>query len=377
MRLIDETAPPQTHDSPPPTVPPPTDKLPTDKLPTDKPPFVPGKVALDKTVRLPSITFCLARHEQSSRIFFGGADFGLHHFDPTIEKPEPKPLSESRHASYVTGLVNSAGTLISAGYDKALIWWNAETGEPIRRIEAAHERWIRSLAVSPDGNRLASVGDDMKTRLWDAASGTCLLTLDGYEPQTPHGFPSMLYTVVFSADGSRIATGNKTGRVLIRDANSGEIQQTIEAPVMYTWDPRARRHSIGGIRSLAFSPDGSLIAVGGMGQVGNIDHLEGKSRVEVFRVATRERVHEIEDSNYKGLVEKLQFSPDQKWLVAAGGDSGGFVSVWSMETGKLLAQEKVGSHLHDFEMLSDRQLITVGHEQATLISLAENSAQGA
>ena len=332
--------------------------------------FVPAKVTIDRTFQLPSITFCLARHSQSDRIFCGGADFALHHFQPAVEKPETRPLGELKHNSYVTGVVNAGGTLISGGYDKALIWWNAETGEQIRRVDSAHDRWIRGLAISPDGTRLATVADDMRTKLWDTASGACLLTLDGYDLQTPHGFPSMLYAVCFSADGKRLATGNKTGRVLIRDVETGAIQQTIETPVMYTWDPKQRRHSIGGIRSLAFSADGSLLAVGGMGQVGNIDHLEGKSRIEVFRLPSGERLHEIEDSKYKGLVEKLQFSADQQWLLAAGGDNGGFLSVWSMQTGKLLAQEKVGNHLHAFEMLDERRLVTVGHDQAALLTLA-------
>lgn len=202
------------------------------------PPFVPGKVTIDRTVRLPSITFCMARHQTSGRVFCGGADFGLHHFDPAAEKPEPKALSELRHSSYVTGLVSTGSLLISGGYDKSLIWWNAETGEQIRRNEGAHERWIRALAISPDGTKLASVGDDMKTKIWDVGTGNCLLDLDGYELQTPHGFPSMLYAVAFSADGSRIATGNKTGKVFIRDVHTGQIQQTIETPVMYTWDPK-------------------------------------------------------------------------------------------------------------------------------------------
>lgn len=340
------------------------------QAPVESQTFLPAKVTIDRTVRLPSMTFCLARYPSGSRIFCGGADFGLHVFDSAAEKPETKPLSEARHSSYVTGVVSAGGMLISGGYDRSLIWWHAETGQQIRRVEAAHDRWIRSLAVSPDGLRLATVADDMRTKIWDAVSGQCLLTLDGYEPQTPHGFPSMLYAVCFSADGQRLATGNKTGKVLIRDAHSGEIQQTIEVPVMYTWDPKARRHSIGGIRSLAFSGDGSLLAVGGMGQVGNIDHLEGKSRIEVFRLPGGERVHEIEDSKYKGLVERLQFSADSKWLLAAGGDNGGFLSAWSMDTGKLLAQEKVGNHVHAFEMLSDRTLVTVGHDQASLVTLS-------
>ena len=340
------------------------------QAPVESQTFLPAKVTIDRTVRLPSMTFCLARYQSGSRIFCGGADFGLHVFDSAAEKPETKPLSEARHSSYVTGVVSAGGMLISGGYDRSLIWWHAETGQQIRRVEAAHDRWIRSLAVSPDGLRLATVADDMRTKIWDAVSGQCLLTLDGYEQQTPHGFPSMLYAVCFSADGQRLARGNKTGKVLIRDAHSGAVQQTIDVPVMYTWDPKARRHSIGGIRSLAFSGDGSLLAVGGMGHVGNIDHLEGKSRIEVFRLPGGERVHEIEDSKYKGLVERLQFSADSKWLLAAGGDNGGFLSAWSMDTGKLLAQEKVGNHVHAFEMLSDRTLVTVGHDQASLVTLS-------
>ena len=332
--------------------------------------FVPGTVKVDRTLRLPSITFCMAAHDQSGRVFCGGSDFGLHHFDPAAEKPETAALSESRHSSYVTGLVNAGGTLISGSYDKSLIWWNAETGEQIRRIESAHTRWIRRLALNSAGTKLASVGDDMQTRVWDTTSGECLLTMEGYDLKTPHGYPSMLYAVAFSTDGKLIATGDRTGQVLIRDASSGDTVQKVETPVMYTWDPRARRHSIGGIRSVAFSADGSLVAVGGMGSVGNIDHLQGNSRIEVFRLDTGERVHEIEDSKYKGLVEQMQFSADNKWLVAAGGDHGGFLSVWSMETGKLLAQEKVGNHIHDFTLLSEQSIVTVGHDHASMVTLA-------
>ena len=180
----------------------------------------------------------------------------------------------------------------------------------------------------------------------------------------------MLYAVTFSPDGKWIATGDRTGHVLIRESATGQIAATLETPVMYTWDPTARRHSIGGIRSLAFSNDSQQLAVGGMGKVGNIDHLEGVSRIEVFNWQTKERRFEIEDGKYKGLVESLQFGPGDAFLVAAGGDQSGFVSAYNTLDGKLLAQDKAPMHVHDFELAFDgRSLIAVGHQQGAVVEL--------
>ena len=140
---------------------------------------------------------------------------------------------------------------------------------------------------------------------------------------------------------------------------------------MYTWDPKARRHSIGGVRSVAFSANSKLLAVGGMGQVGNIDHLGGAARVEIFEWQSGERKHEIEDSKFKGLVEQIQFGPADQWLVSAGGDHSGFVSVYEMVDGKPLVQEKAPMHVHDFLLGSDGMKLTaVGHEQACVIEFA-------
>ncbi|MCA9063730.1 MAG: hypothetical protein KDA96_11745 [Planctomycetaceae bacterium] len=333
--------------------------------------FVPGVVRIVKTVRLPSITFCMAPHASTGKMFCGGSDFGVYAFDPAAEKPEAVRLSETGHESYVTGMICHEDIVVSGSYDGSLIWWNTADGSVIRRVANAHGRWIRRLALSPDGTRLASVADDMQTRIWNVASGECLLCLGDYDLETPNGYPSMLYAVTWSADGAWLATGDKTGRVLIRDSSDGRVIRTMETPVMYTWDPKARRHSIGGIRSLAFSPDGRMIAVGGMGQVGNIDHLGGASRIEVFRTDGGERVFEIEDQKYKGLVEGLRFSSDSQWLLAAGGDHGGFLSVYDMTGGNLLTQEKIPNHVHDLILRSDNSVVTVGHEQAAVVQLEE------
>jgi len=331
---------------------------------------LPNSVKVQKTFSLPGIGFCLATASDESLIYAGLSDFSIVRANLSSEKIEPSALGTAGHTSYVMGLVRCGETLVSGGYDCSLIWWNADGGEIIRRVVDAHARWIRMLAVSPDQTRIASVADDMQTKLWDAATGECLATWGDYELKTPHGFPSMLYAVAYSADGKWLATGDRTGRVLVRDATNGQLAATIETPFMYTWDPTARRHSIGGIRSLAFSNDSSQLAVGGMGKVGNIDHLEGVSRIEVFNWQTGTRRFEIEDSKHKGLVEALQFGPEDAYLVAAGGDNSGFVSVWNMADGKLLTQDNAPMHVHDFALSADsRSLIAVGHQQGAAIDL--------
>src|SRR5438045_7462082 len=97
---------------------------------------------------------------------------------------------------------------------------------------------------------------------------------------------------------------------------TGNKLAAVEAPTLYTWDPRQRRHSIGGVRSVAFSPDGRLLAAGGTGQINNIDHLEANDRIEIFDWQSGKRTHELVGDKFKGLAESLQFHPNGEWLIA-------------------------------------------------------------
>src|SRR5262249_9523496 len=132
----------------------------------------------------------------------------------------------------------------------------------------------------------------------------------------------------------------------IWELETGKQVTSLEAPVMYTWDPVQRRHSIGGIRSLAFSPDGKLLAVGGMGKVGNIDHLEGPAPVEVFDWQKGDRTYEFPGDRFKGLVNHLEFHPQGDWLLGAGGAGDGFLMFFNLKDKKVLRQEKVAMHVH-------------------------------
>ena len=210
----------------------------------------------------------------------------------------------------------------------------------------------------------------MVCRLWDASSGKLLRELRGHKEKTPHHFPSMLYAVAFTPDGKHLATGDKVGHVIFWEVATGKPVTTLEAPVMYTWDPVQRVHSIGGIRSLAFSADGKQLAVGGMGKVGNIDHLDGKARVEVFDWQTGKRSHEFPDNTFKGLVERLAFHPQGDWLLAAGGAHDGFVFFLDLRGKKTLKAEKVPTHVHDVALNEACDTLYVaGHGRLTVFSM--------
>src|SRR4051794_26746522 len=304
---------------------------------------------LAKELPRKEIVFALAHLPDTRRLVFGGSDFRIYDVDLSREKPEPRALEGQGHESYVTGLVAAdAGRWgISGGYDGRLIWWDLEEGKQVRAVEA-HAKWIRKVAATCEcqGATIASVADDMVCRVWDAATGALRHELRGHEATTPHHYPSMLYACAFTPDGRYLATGDKVGHVVIWDVATGKPAATLEAPVMYTWDPVQRRHSIGGIRALAFDPDGKWLAVGGIGKIGNIDHLEGQARVEVFDWRKGERTHELTDLP-KGIVERLEFHPDGRRLLAVGGANDGFVLLLDLKTKSILAQAKAPAHVHD------------------------------
>ena len=73
-----------------------------------------------------------------------------------------------------------------------------QTAKEIIRCKG-HNLGVNSVAFSPDGTRFASGSDDNTIKLWDAGSGSEIMTLKGRHTDG-------INSVVFSPDGKRLAS---------------------------------------------------------------------------------------------------------------------------------------------------------------------------
>lgn len=120
--------------------------------------------------------------------------------------------------------------------------------------------------------------------------------------------PVTLLTAALSPDGKLLATGGMDGRVRLREPATGRELQAFP-PVD------------GELRALAFSPDGKLLA-------------GGADQVTLWEVESGRTVPRL--STFKHWTRTLTFSPDGRRLGAAGDG----LRVWEVESGKLLSSSQ-------------------------------------
>jgi WD40 repeat protein len=235
-------------------------------------------------------------------------------------------------------------TLASIGNDPQVRVWHVKTGLTALTVpidfNSAHR--VQQVAYSPDSKMLA-VGEHSAVRLYDAATGKPGLVLEGHT--------SDINALAFSPDGKRIASlsGRQVARVIDREAEPGEI---------IVWDLQTKaKHVIkpykqGGY-AVAWSPDGSQLATGGI-VAGADDKLKEGESVEalfVWDAKTGKLLRKI-DTDQAGTA-LLAFNPDGK-TIAHGGSQ---IRIVDRDTGKEVRLLRAGGNAMAFR--KDGKLLAV------------------
>jgi WD40 repeat protein len=194
--------------------------------------------------------------------------------------------AHGRHAQAVR-FTRDGKLLVSVGQDACVRLWSVPGFSEAVRFEG-HKNSVNTLSLSSDERLLATGSTDGTVRIWSFPEGRCLHAL---EKQVAG---------IFAPDGDRLATISTKGQVVLWQAETGRQVVAIPAP-----DKRTT--------AIAFSPDGSVLLVGGTGPIHRVAVPSGKKEGEL--------------SGHKSVVVGLRVSPDGAWLASTGAD--GYLRLWA------------------------------------------------
>jgi WD40 repeat protein/tRNA A-37 threonylcarbamoyl transferase component Bud32 len=184
--------------------------------------------------------------------------------------------------------------IASIGLDKTIKVWDVSSGELIGNLGTL-PGLVSNMAFSPDGRRVAAAANYSvwtgRVKVWDTQTGQEVFSIR---------HPDSIYTVAFSPDSKRLAGACLDRTVRVWDAQTGRVLQTL-------WGHTNR------VIAVVFSPDGTLLASASDDQT-----------ARVWDAATGQEL--ACQRGHKGAVTSVVFSSDGQRLATTSGD--GTLKFW-------------------------------------------------
>jgi RNA polymerase sigma factor (sigma-70 family) len=260
--------------------------------------------------------------------------------------------------------------LLSCGLDGAIILWDLQTGQEIRRFAghndpvnlthipvvgslfkirrfAEHNDRVDCVSFSPNGRRFLSASWDWTVRLWDVETGQELKQIRFQGEPAVH-----VSGVWWFPDGRRfLALATDHHSLQIYDVQTGALQKE------FALHP-------GHIYAAALSPDGRRVLEG------SYDYA---APARLWDVATGKLLRELK--GYIGETYGVAFSPDGRLALASG--KGGLVRLWDVETGEIVRVFE--GHRTGAEGVAyspdGRRVLTAGSDQTVRLWNADTGAE--
>jgi WD40 repeat protein/serine/threonine protein kinase len=251
-----------------------------------------------------------------------------------VDVPSGESVQLDGHGGRVNEIAISPDgqTIATAAEDESVRMWDASTRDLIAVLEG-HEGGALAVAFDPTGDLLATGSLDAVVRVWDRKTHELVRSMRGHQ--------GSIDAVAFSPNGSRLvsASGDGTARVWNRD--TGEVELILEG------------HA-GGVRSAVFSPDGTTIATASGAfrstrfnfsadrtRARGLD--DGDATARLWNAESGDMLHVL--SGHQGGVVSAAFSPDGSRLATASHD--GTARIWRVSDGQFLVS--IGGHTDNVE----------------------------
>jgi WD40 repeat protein len=157
-------------------------------------------------------------------------------------------------AAFGVAFTPDGKTLVTAS-EASIKLWDFANGQQLAMLPDSGKGNLRGLAMSPDGTYVAAWEEQKLVRVWDIRKRKALKPL-------ALGAADIVKSGVFSPDNTTLAVGNDITLRLFDVASGKQLKK---------WDAAVNE-------TLAYSPNGSLLAAGGM-------TVESKGRVQLWTVA--------------------------------------------------------------------------------------------
>lgn len=220
--------------------------------------------------------------------------------------------------------------LISAGDDHLLRVWNLETGRVEHQL-AGHSDWVRAVAITATGDVLASAGNDGRVLLWNTAN---------WQSRELAALPQALATLDFTSDGTHLAVAGWSNYVRVYEVASGKLLHELVGP--------ESNGSRGDLRSLAFSPDAKLLAVGGR-----------TGKIRIWNMSDLSVLTDVPAHGQR--IRSLMFSSDSSAILSAGEE--GLVRLTPISQGFTgFALPRMNCRIMAIALCGDNQLAVAGSD---------------
>jgi WD40 repeat protein len=183
--------------------------------------------------------------------------------------------------------------------------WDVGTGQKICTI-TQHSGGVSSIAFSPDGRTLAFDKSDT-IKLWNVSTGQEISHLKGHSTQGV--YIELIFSLAFSPDGKILASGSQDCTIKLWEVSSEREISTLKGHRKY-------------INSVAFSPDGKILASGSKDKT-----------IKLWEVSTGREITTLWEHSYG--VSSVAFSPDGKTLASGGQDK--TIKLWDVRTGQKIS----------------------------------------